>query len=103
MMQILFQGNGVRRVAATKRNEKSSRSHSVFTIKVEQKTVTELASGKVQEDTVTAKVNFVDLAGLQHAETTDASGATLKAGATINLSLTALGNVINLLSERAAW
>lgn len=44
----------------------------------------------------------MDLAGSERAAKTGASGATLKEGANINLSLMALGNVINMLSEGAA-
>ena len=48
---------------------------------------------------VKAKLNLVDLAGSERAEKTGASGSTLKEGANINMSLMALGNVINALSE----
>jgi len=48
-----------------------------------------------------AKVNLVDLAGSERAKSTGASGATLKEGANINKSLSALGNVINALVESA--
>jgi hypothetical protein len=41
----------------------------------------------------------VDLAGSERAGKTGATGQTLKEGANINLSLMALGNVINMLSE----
>jgi hypothetical protein len=102
LMRLIYQGNAVRRVAATKMNDQSSRSHSVFTIKIEQKTVTELADGLTREQIIKAKVNLVDLAGSERAAKTGASGATLKEGANINLSLMALGNVINMLSEGAA-
>lgn len=99
LLKLIYQGNAVRRVAATKMNEESSRSHSVFTIKIEQQTVTELAGGVTREQTVKAKLNLVDLAGSERAAKTGASGSTLKEGANINLSLMALGNVINMLSE----
>jgi len=44
-------------------------------------------------------VNLVDLAGSERADKTGATGATLKEGSNINKSLSALGNVINALSE----
>jgi len=44
-------------------------------------------------------MNLVDLAGSERADKTGASGATLKEGANINLSLMTLGNVINALAE----
>ena len=80
-------------------NDQSSRSHSVFTIKIEQKTSTALDGGLTKELTVKAKVNLVDLAGSERADKTGATGTTLKEGANINLSLMTLGNVINMLAE----
>ena len=45
------------------------------------------------------KLNLVDLAGSERQKKTGASGARLKEGAKINLSLSALGNVISVLAE----
>jgi len=102
VLRLIEQGNTVRRVAATKMNDQSSRSHSCFTIKVEQKTTLKLDNGKTRETTVKAKLNLVDLAGSERADKTGATGSTLKEGANINKSLMALGNVINALSEGAS-
>jgi kinesin family protein 1/kinesin family protein 3/17 len=99
MLKLIYQGSAVRRVAATNMNDQSSRSHSVFTIRIEQKTTTDISGGLVKEQTVKAKVNLVDLAGSERADKTGASGSTLKEGANINKSLMTLGNVINKLSE----
>ncbi len=99
LMRLIDQGNAVRKVAATNMNEQSSRSHSCFTIKIEKKTTSELAGGVTRETIVKAKLNLVDLAGSERADKTGATGATLKEGTNINLSLMALGNVINALSE----
>jgi hypothetical protein len=52
----------VRHVASTNMNERSSRSHSCFTIKIEQKTEVETTEKKTTT-TVTSKINLVDLAG----------------------------------------
>jgi kinesin family member 3B len=79
-------------------NERSSRSHSCFTIKIEQRLVTELAGGVTREQVVSAKLNLVDLAGSERASKTGATGSTLKEGAKINLSLMTLGTVINALA-----
>ena len=99
LLRLLYQGNAVRRVAATNMNDQSSRSHSVFTIMIDQRTSTHLPGGLTKELTVKAKLNLVDLAGSERANKTGAAGSTLKEGANINLSLMALGNVINALSE----
>ena len=46
----------------------------------------------------TGKLFLVDLAGSERATKTGATGARLKEGAKINLSLSALGNVISALA-----
>ncbi|KAJ1391975.1 kinesin-like protein, partial [Ochromonadaceae sp. CCMP2298] len=45
------------------------------------------------------KLNLVDLAGSERQKKTGAKDATLKEGIKINMSLSALGNVISALSE----
>ena len=47
------------------------------------------------------KLNLVDLAGSERASKTGATGARMKEGIKINLSLTALGNVISSLVDNA--
>src|SRR5262249_32898121 len=92
--RLMVQGNKVRAVGETNMNANSSRSHSVFTIKIEQKTL--------QNDGtpgLIAKINLVDLAGSERAASTGATGNRLKEGAAINKSLSALGNVINALAD----
>ena len=58
----------------------SSRSHSIFTIKVHQK------DEEDKSKNVFAKLNLVDLAGSERQKGTGASGQTLKEGANINKS-----------------
>ena len=65
LLRLIQQGNNFRHVAATNMNEQSSRSHSCFTIKIEQKTTTDLGGGITREQIVKAKINLVDL-GDQH-------------------------------------
>ena len=71
-------------------NATSSRSHALFTVHIES-----LEGEKIKK----SKLNFVDLAGSERQGKTGATGDTLKEGAKINLSLTALGNVINSLVD----
>ena len=99
LMALIHQGNAVRKVAATNMNEQSSRSHSCLTIKITQRTIQMLEGGLQRERMVKATINLVDLAGSERASKTGATGATLKEGTNINLSLMTLGTVINKLSE----
>jgi hypothetical protein len=80
-------------------NDLSSRSHSVFTLKIEQKIFTEISESKQREQMIRAKTNLVDLAGSERADKTGATGQTLKEGAKINQYLLTLSTVINKLSE----
>eukprot|EP00927_Polykrikos_kofoidii_P045462 TRINITY_DN39467_c0_g1_i1.p1 TRINITY_DN39467_c0_g1~~TRINITY_DN39467_c0_g1_i1.p1 ORF type:complete len:1182 (+),score=304.74 TRINITY_DN39467_c0_g1_i1:85-3630(+) len=84
-----------RAVSSTAMNSVSSRSHSIFSIKVHQKDEEDASRN------VFAKLNLVDLAGSERQKGTGATGQTLKEGANINKSLSALGNVINSLVESA--
>ena len=60
LAEMLDQGNGVRHVAATNMNDRSSRSHSCFIIKIEQKTKQRI--GDIEKETALhAKVNLVSL------------------------------------------
>lgn len=94
--QMIEQGFENRMTAATKMNETSSRSHSIFVIKLHQKDATD------ESRNTFSKVNLVDLAGSERAKSTEAEGDRLKEGANINKSLSALGNVINALSSMSS-
>ncbi|CAM9767647.1 unnamed protein product [Choristocarpus tenellus] len=85
VLRLIEQGGAVRKVACTNMNERSSRSHSCFTIKVEKKTSEDLDGGDVQRETsLNSKINLVDLAGSERAKKTGATGSTLKEGSSIN-------------------
>jgi len=86
---LLMQGKDNRTVSATSMNSQSSRSHSVFTIVVEQNSE---ANG-----TRMGKLHLVDLAGSERLKKTEATGKQAKEGAKINQSLLSLGNVISAL------
>eukprot|EP00753_Platysulcus_tardus_P010615 PLAT290.1.p1 GENE.PLAT290.1~~PLAT290.1.p1 ORF type:complete len:722 (-),score=387.59 PLAT290.1:83-2248(-) len=98
VLNLIEQGNKVRRVAETMMNARSSRSHSCFTIKLQRKS-TEVVAGTEKETLLKAKINLVDLAGSERASKTGATGDRLREGAAINKSLSSLGNVINALAE----
>ena len=96
---IISQGNTNRSVGSTSMNAESSRSHSIFTLKIHQREAVEAAGGK--EIKIYSKINLVDLAGSERSSKTNATGARLKEGANINKSLTTLGTVINTLAKNA--
>jgi len=91
LMQI---GKKNRTVGSTLMNQASSRSHSVFTVVVEC-----CSSDDRGEHIRVGKLNLVDLAGSERQSKTGATGERLKEATKINLSLSALGNVISALVD----
>lgn len=85
-------GSKNRSIAATRMNEKSSRSHSIFILTIFQKNTK-------TDATKLGKLYLCDLAGSEKVGKTNASGQTLEEAKMINKSLSALGNVINALTE----
>ncbi|XP_066547887.1 kinesin-like protein KIF14 [Amia ocellicauda] len=93
-------GNKQRATAATGMNDKSSRSHSVFTLVMTQ-TKTEFVEEEEHDHTITSRINLVDLAGSERCSTAQTSGNRLREGVSINKSLLTLGKVISALSEHS--
>ncbi|KAI9896926.1 hypothetical protein N3K66_007948 [Trichothecium roseum] len=81
-----------RSVAATKANERSSRSHSVFILKLVGENS---ATGERCEGTL----NLVDLAGSERLKHSQAEGDRMKETQNINKSLSCLGDVIEALGR----
>merc|ERR1719230_2065732 len=95
LQQVMEVGQRNRSVASTLMNNESSRSHSIFTITVET-----AETGVDNKDHIrVGKMNMVDLAGSERQSKTGASGDTLKEATKINMSLSALGNVISALVD----
>ena len=94
VLNVMNKGALNRAVASTRMNQDSSRSHSVFIITIRQKNITTLA-------TTAGKLYLVDLAGSEMVKKTLASGQTLREAKKINLSLSALGNVIMSLTSKS--
>ncbi|MBN3302657.1 KIF3B protein, partial [Amia calva] len=92
---VMNVGNQNRSVGATNMNEHSSRSHAIFVITVE---CSELGLDGENHIRV-GKLNLVDLAGSERQNKTGAQGERLKEATKINLSLSALGNVISALVD----
>ncbi|KAI9799044.1 MAG: kinesin-like nuclear fusion protein [Piccolia ochrophora] len=81
-----------RSVAATKANERSSRSHSVFILRL---VGVNRSTGERSEGTL----NLVDLAGSERLSQSGATGDRLKETQNINRSLSCLGDVIGALGQ----
>ncbi|QRW27687.1 kinesin motor domain protein [Rhizoctonia solani] len=90
--EIMRQGGQARVVTATNMNAESSRSHSIFLITIQQKNI---ETGAMK----TGNLYLVDLAGSEKVGKTGASGQTLEEAKKINKSLSALGMVINALTD----
>uniref|UniRef100_A0A452UX45 Kinesin-like protein n=1 Tax=Ursus maritimus TaxID=29073 RepID=A0A452UX45_URSMA len=84
-----------RSVGYTLMNKDSSRSHSIFTVSIEIYAVDEWGKDHLRA----GKLNLVDLAGSERQSKTGATGERLKEATKINLSLSALGNVISALVD----
>ena len=93
-MKLLQGGNQRRTTEPTVMNVTSSRSHTVFQVRVERRD---------REATTLGKLSLIDLAGSERASQTHNSGMRLLEGANINRSLLALGNCINALASGSAF
>ncbi|CEG39786.1 kinesin-like protein [Plasmopara halstedii] len=124
-LQQMRRGSMQRITATTQMNERSSRSHAVYTVKLVQRVSEQKAVGKSskssdqqkgksvkctivdmrdgeaaeQEAVIVSKLTFVDLAGSERLKKTRAEGERMKEGIQINVGLFALGNVINALGD----
>lgn len=88
-------GNKNRATAATVMNEKSSRSHSIFSIELN------LLEGTNDDDSGRrSKVSLVDLAGSERLYSTSNNEERMRQGVSINKSLLTLGKVISALAEQ---
>ncbi|GAA5970434.1 hypothetical protein JCM3765_000980 [Sporobolomyces pararoseus] len=92
---VLSRGQANRRVFSTLANRVSSRSHSIFTIKV-HRTPRNPSSGLPER---TSKFSIVDLAGSERVVNTQTTGDRLKEAGNINKSLMVLGQCMEVLRK----
>jgi kinesin family protein C1 len=90
--QMLKHAQNNRSVAATKANERSSRSHSVFILKL-------IGENSATHERCEGTLNLVDLAGSERLKHSGAEGDRMKETQNINKSLTCLGDVIEALGK----
>ncbi len=89
---ILRRASANRSVATTGANERSSRSHSVFILKL-------IGENSVTGEKSEGTLNLVDLAGSERLSHSKATGDRLKETQNINKSLSCLGDVIGALGQ----
>ncbi|KAJ2236285.1 hypothetical protein H4R99_005421 [Coemansia sp. RSA 1722] len=96
-LALLAAGSRERQTSSTRMNGKSSRSHAIYSVTLEQ-TRARSGGGPVQ---IVSKLHFVDLAGSERLKKTLAEGERKREGISINSGLLALGNVISALGDSA--
>ncbi|KAK5903997.1 hypothetical protein CgunFtcFv8_007728 [Champsocephalus gunnari] len=93
-------GEKNRHYGKTKMNERSSRSHTIFRMILENRERSDPASGENADGAIiVSHLNLVDLAGSERASQTGAEGTRFKEGCNINRSLFTLGQVIKRLTD----
>ncbi|XP_075714288.1 kinesin-like protein KIF7 isoform X2 [Rhinoderma darwinii] len=108
VLSLLEMGNTAKHTGATQVNTQSSRSHTIFTVTMEQRrvvgrvtrmTIGEDSPGLAIGQVLSSKFHFVDLAGSERILKTGNTGERLKESIQINSGLLALGNVISALGD----
>ncbi|KAE8295890.1 Kinesin-like protein KIFC3 [Larimichthys crocea] len=94
ILNVMEMGEKNRKIASTKMNTQSSRSHLVVALEVE-------GSDEVSGLTSRGTLTLCDLAGSERISKTEAEGQRLVEAAAINKSLTALGQVFSALKCNA--
>uniref|UniRef100_A0A0K0FJ41 Kinesin-like protein n=1 Tax=Strongyloides venezuelensis TaxID=75913 RepID=A0A0K0FJ41_STRVS len=92
---VMSVGHANRSVGRTNMNEHSSRSHAIFMITIECSEVGPDGENHIR----VGRLNLVDLAGSERQSKTGTLGERFKEATKINLSLSALGNVISALVD----
>ncbi|XP_051917834.1 kinesin-like protein KIF23 isoform X2 [Hippocampus zosterae] len=97
--QVFWKGQKRRKVANTRLNRESSRSHSVFIIKLAQAPLDADGDGILQNQVAVSQLCLVDLAGSERTGRTGAEGTRIREAGNINQSLLTLRTCIEVLRE----
>jgi len=92
IQSLLKRAKKNRAVAATNCNERSSRSHSVFMLKI-------VGKNSITSESCTGTLNLVDLAGSERLKESGSTGLRLEETKNINSSLSNLSKVIMALAN----
>lgn len=95
LLSLVEMSSAARQTCTTGMNDKSSRSHTVLTILINQHCNNKLNTS------CSSKFCLVDLAGSERVKKTGNTGKHFKESIHINTDLLAVGNVIRALSDRA--
>ncbi|KAJ6662927.1 hypothetical protein lerEdw1_011131 [Lerista edwardsae] len=103
--EVFWRGQKKRRIANTQLNRESSRSHSVFLIKLAQAPLDADGDNVLQEkELITlSQLSLVDLAGSERTNRTKAEGNRLREAGNINQSLMTLRTCIEILRENQTY
>ncbi|TNM91172.1 hypothetical protein fugu_003461 [Takifugu bimaculatus] len=102
VLSLLESGNTARHTGATQMNPNSSRSHTIFTVYMDQRRGSSRlysSASSIGPQVLSSKFHFVDLAGSERILRTGNTGERLKESIQINSGLLALGNVIGALAD----
>ncbi|XP_038002836.1 kinesin-like protein KIF23 isoform X1 [Motacilla alba alba] len=103
--EVFWRGQKKRRIANTQLNRESSRSHSVFIIKLAQAPLDADGDNVLQdkEQITLSQLSLVDLAGSERTNRTKAEGNRLREAGNINQSLMTLRTCIEVLRENQLY
>ncbi|XP_016001248.1 kinesin-like protein KIF23 isoform X5 [Rousettus aegyptiacus] len=103
--EVFWRGQKKRRIANTHLNRESSRSHSVFNIKLVQAPLDADGDNVLQEkeQITVSQLSLVDLAGSERTNRTKAEGNRLREAGNINQSLMTLRTCMEVLRENQMY
>jgi len=100
-LALWFEGDAQRAIGSHAMNDRSSRSHAVFTLNIETASFKSTETSSLSSATLhRSKIHLVDLAGSERLRKTKSTGTVMREATFINKSLSVLERVIISLGER---